>query len=310
MHVVIAGGTGFLGRSLIPHLVEQGDRITVLSRQRHPSAESVDVVVWDSRTLGPWVSALEGADAVVHLTGKRVDCRPTKRNIAELVRSRVAPVRLVGEGLAQVNNPPPVWVQSSTLAIYGEGGDAVLDESVLPSGVGPPQMVQVALAWEQAFAQATATVERAVLLRIGVGIGGDDDPATSRLLQLARFGLGGAVGGGQQWMSWVAVPDLMRAMVSAVHNDQMRGLYHLTSPHPVTNRQMMSTVRAHAGRTFGLPSPAWLTRLGAPMLGSDPDLALTGRRVVPTRLLAEGFEFSVPTFDEAFSQAVQGEHGS
>lgn len=111
-------------------------------------------------------------------------------------------------------------------------------------------------------------------------------------------------------MSWVAVPDLMRAMVLAVHNDEMRGLYHVTSPNPITNQEMMRIVRTHAGRTFGIPAPAWLTRLGAPILGSDPDLALTGRRVVPTRLLDESFEFTIPTFDEAFSQSVRTEVGS
>lgn len=303
MRVVIPGGTGFLGRAVAPALIEMGDSVTVLSR-RPASDSAIRHVQWDAETLGDWVETLEGADAIVHLTGKRVDCRPTRSNIAELIRSRVDPVLLVGRALREVASPPQVWVQSATLAVFGDGGDEILDESTVPSGRGPKQMVQVALAWENAYHQATAEVARSVLLRIGVAIGGDEDPATQRLQQLARLGLAGPVGGGHQWMSWISLDDLVEVMVRAVHDPTMAGTYHVTAPNPITNRDMMAVARSEAGRSFGLPSPAWLTRLGAPLLGSDPELALTGRRVIPTRLLSEGFEFQQTEFSEAFALAA------
>jgi uncharacterized protein (TIGR01777 family) len=249
--------------------------------------------------MGEWTAVLEGADAVVHLSGKRVDCRPTRRNVTELISSRVDTVRAVGEAIQRCDSPPPVWVQSSSLAIFGEGGDELIDEHTLPSGRGPAQMVQVCLAWEAAFATATAGVSRTVLLRAGIGVGGSGDPATDRLTWLVRHGLGGRAGSGRQWVSWVALDDFLDVMVRAIDDETMAGLYHVTSPNPVTNAEMMATYRALLGRGFGLSAPVPVTFLGALLLGSDPALALTGRRCVPTRLLAEGFEFSLPTFREA-----------
>ncbi len=303
-HVVLPGGSGFLGRSLTRRLVARGDRVTILSRGEPSSGEGFESVHWDGRSVGDWASVLEGADAVVHLSGKRVDCRPTRRNLEQLIASRVDTVRAVGEALERCQTPPPVWVQLSSLAIFGEGGDAVIEEATPPSGRGPAQMVQVCLAWEAAFAEATAGVARTVLLRAGIGIGGSGDPATDRLAWLVRRGLGGRAGTGRQWVSWVALDDFVEAMVRAVDETSMTGLYHITSPNPITNAEMMATYRELLGRRFGLSAPTPVTFLGAILLGSDPALALTGRRCVPTRLLDEGFTFRVPTFQEAARGAL------
>lgn len=289
--VVIPGGSGFLGRALARRLVARGDQVAVLTRGQPGRREGIDFLHWDAASTGAWVEALDGAGAIVHLTGQRVDCRPTRTNIAELIRSRVQPVRLVGEAVRRSDVPPPVWVQAATLAIYGDTGDAVVTETTPVSGVGPPQMVQVALAWERAFRDATDGVDRTVLVRIGVAIGGDADPASRRLATLARLGLGGAVAGGRQWMSWIALDDLLAGLVRAIDDPAMQGLYHLTSPAPARNRDVMAAFRTVLGRRVGLPAPAWITRLGAPLLGTDADLALTGRRAYPRRLLDEGFPF-------------------
>ena len=213
---------------------------------------------------------------------------------------------MVGEAASRCAKPPPVWVQSSSLAIFGEGGDAVIDESTTPSGIGPREMVTVCLAWEAAFRQASehGSIERTVLLRMGIGLGGEGDPATAKLAQLVRLGLGGTVGSGRQWVSWVGLDDIVAVIVRAVDDPSMRGLYHVTSPDPVTNAEMMAVYRRLLGRRIGLPAPATVARLGAPLLGSSASLALTGRRVVPTRLLAEGFEFTQPDFEPAAREAL------
>lgn len=302
--IVIAGGSGFLGRSLTERLTGRGHRVTILTRGRPASGDGWEHVHWDGRSPGDWTHVLEGADAVVHLSGKRVDCRPTRRNIDELISSRVDPVRAVGDVIRTCESPPEVWVQASSLAIFGEGGDQLIDEDTLPSGRGPAQMVQVCLAWERAFREATLGVERTVLLRMGIGLGGPGDPATERLAWLVRRGLGGRAGSGEQWVSWVALEDLLSVMGRAIDEGAMAGLYHLTSPNPVTNAEMMATYRELLGRRLGLPAPAPLAFLGAVVLGSDPALALTGRRCVPTRLLDEGFEFSLPSFREAAAKAL------
>ena len=147
-------------------------------------------------------------------------------------------------------------------------------------------------------------VRSSVLLRAGIGIGGSGDPATERLAWLVRRGLGGRAGTGRQWVSWVALDDLVSVMVRALDDESMSGLYHVTSPNPITNAEMMATYRELLGRRFGLPAPTPITVVGALLLGSDPALALTGRRCVPTRLVDEGFTFSVGTFRAAAAGAL------
>ncbi|MEZ5229804.1 MAG: NAD-dependent epimerase/dehydratase family protein [Acidimicrobiales bacterium] len=305
LQVVLVGGTGFLGRGLRERLTGAGHAVTVIGRGLTHDHDRWTHVQWDAANLGDWVRALDGADAVVHLVGKRVDCRPTRSNIDELIASRVDSVHLVGEAIAGLDRPPTTWVQLSSLAIFGDGGDAVIDESTEVPTTGPRQQVEVCRRWEAAFAEASVGVERTVLLRPGIAIGGADDPASRQLALLARFGLGGKVGSGDQWVSWVGAEDLFDVLLRAVIDPTMHGVYHVTSPNPVRNRELMAAYRRAVGRSFGLPSPSLVATIGAWLLGSDPGLALTGRRCVPTRLLAEGQQFAVTDLDEAVSRAVR-----
>lgn len=300
--IVLPGGSGYLGRALCARLVAGGDEVVVLTRGRAGMRDGVRFVAWDGETVGPWAEELEGAHAVVHLAGRRVDVRPTRRNIDELITSRVRPVTAVGEALSRCSDPPSTWVQLGTLAIYGEGGDQLLDETVVPSGLGPRQMVTVALAWEHAVHHATRDLDRLVLLRAGVAIGADD-PATTQLSRLARVGLGGTIGSGRQWLSWIALPDLLRIIELALDDAEVAGIYHACAPAPITNAELMAAIRTQVGRRAGLPSPAALTRVGALLLGADPALALTGRRGVPARLLDHGFAFEHERFDTALAAA-------
>lgn len=305
--IILPGGSGYLGSALAQRLVDRGDEVVVLTRRAVGSERPrVRQVHWDGATVGDWARELDGADAIVHLAGKRVDCRPTRRNIDELIRSRVQSVRAVGDALARCERPPTTWVQLSTMAVYGDAGDQVIDESVPPSGIGPRQMVTVALAWEAAYHQATAQVDRSVLLRAGIALGGDDDPATARLRQLVRLRAGGPVAGGGQWVSWLALDDLLRIIQRSLDDPATRGTYLATSPNPVTNRQMMATYRRLLDVDLGLPAPAVATRLGAWAMGSDPALALTGRRGIPARLLDHGFQFHTTDFEQAAATALHG----
>lgn len=182
---------------------------------------------------------------------------------------------MVGQAIETLNNPPTVWVQLSSLAIFGDSGDDVIDEATPVPATGPRQQVEVCRRWEQAFNEATIGVERTVLLRPGVAIGGDADPASRQLSLLARFGLGGKIGSGKQWVSWIASEDFFDVLFRAVTDESMSGLYHLTSPGPVQNRDLMAAYRRAAGRGFGIGAPAFVTTIVAWILGSDPGLALT-----------------------------------
>ena len=303
-HVVIFGGSGFLGSELRSRLVNRGDRVTVVARDPSRDFHGWTQAYWDAETLGPWVDVLEDVDVVVHMAGKRVDCRPNKRNIAELIRSREGTVALVGRALARLSHRPDAWIQMSSLARFGDFGDAIIDESTTPPEAGHRQMVEVCRRWEAAFEEASRGISRTVLLRPSIGIGGIGDPATGQLSTLARFGMAGKIGSGRQWVSWIGADDLFALIERAAVDERMSGTYHLTSPNPVQNRELMAAYRAAAGRKLGLPAPRPIAKIGAKILGSDPALALTSRRGIPTRLLAEGFPFTCTSIDEAAATAT------
>ena len=305
LRTVLVGGSGFLGRGLRERLIGLGHHVTVIGRSPDAEHRGWHHVQWDAENLGAWTDALEGADAIVHLAGKRVDCRPTKRNIDELTRSREGTVRLVGRALAQLTSKPPVWVQLSSLARFGDAGDQIIDETTLPPTHGLRQQVEVCRRWEEAFDEVSAGMPRRVLIRPGISIGGPGDPASAQLARLARFGLGGPVGSGRQWVSWISADDMFRVLVQAVVDPTMSGLYHATSPNPIQNHDLMEAYRDAVGRRIGLPSPSLITTVGAWILGSDPALALTGRRCVPTRLLEHGFSFTGMDIGEEVAGAVE-----
>lgn len=281
-----------------------GHEVTVLSRGPSAKREGWRAVSWNATTTGDWVQCLEAVDVVVHLSGERVDCRATKSNIDGLISSRERTVQLVGRAVAGLKQPPKAWVQLSSLAIFGDGGETVITEDTEPPTEGLRQQVEVCQRWEAAYREVTAGLSRTVLLRPGIAIGGIGDPATEQLARLARLGFGGSIGGGQQWVSWIASEDFFDLLFRAVTSSAMQGLYHLTSPEPVRNQEFMAAYRSAVGKTKGLASPAVLTKAGAWLLGADPALVLTGRRCVPQRLLNEGYDFGTTDIDVAVADAV------
>jgi uncharacterized protein (TIGR01777 family) len=298
MRVVVAGGSGALGRRLCDDLASGGHEVVVLTRRRRSGPHRQ--VEWDGRTVGPWRDELEGS-AVVNLAGELVDRRPTAANVELLTASRVQPTRALVEASAGLSSPVPVWVQASTLAIYGDAGDSVLDESAPPAD-GPPQMAGVAKAWEGAADGANA--ERLVRLRTGIVLD-NDSPALDRLRSLARWGLGGRVGPGTQWVSWMHIDDWLAIVRGLLVGDlPLQGVVHATGPVPVRNADLMAALRRSAGRPAAPPTPAFLVRVGAVLLRTDPALALTGRRAVPVRLLDAGFDFQHPDLDEALADLL------
>ena len=320
--VVIAGGSGFLGRGLAAFLVERGWGVTVLSRREKPAAaadpraEPLDWVRWDARTDGDWGDTLRGADAVVNLVGRSVDCRKTAENREVILRSRVDSVAALGAACRRLHaespgSAPPVWVQGSTAHIVGdpEPWDRVCDEST-PNGPLDEVAPGVGVAWEAAFDKhrLPEPTQRGVALRISFVLGRPNPGgagALGRLGLLTRLGLGGTVGSGRQWMSWLHQDDLNRMVLHAIEDPSMRGVYMATAPEPVTNRDFMRALRSAYGRPWSPPAPALGVRLACRfVLNTDPELALLGRRCVPTRLVSEGFAFEHATLGSALSAVV------
>ena len=298
MKVVLAGGSGSLGRRLAADLSPRGHEVVVLTRSPQPASPHRQVA-WDGATVGPWAAELEGA-AVVNLAGALVDRRPTPANIELLTRSRVEPIQALAAAAAALRTPPAVWIQASTLAIYGDGGEAVLDESSPPAD-GPPQMAGVARAWEAAAAEVPAG--RQVVMRTGIVLD-RGTPAMDRLTGLVRWGLGGRIADGRQWVSWIHISDFLAVVRRALDDGGLSGVLHVTSPNPVRNAELMATLRKVLHRPPAPPTPAALVRLGARILRTDPALALTGRRCVPARLLEAGFSFAYPTLEEGLEDLL------
>jgi uncharacterized protein (TIGR01777 family) len=285
--VVIAGGSGLLGRRLSARLAERAD-VVVLTRAP-ATASPYRQVAWDGRTVGEWGDELSGA-VVINLAGAHVDRRPTAANIDLLRQSRLEPTSALVAATARLDEPPAVWLQASTLAIYGDSGERILDESARPAG-GPPQMPGVAQPWEATA--AAATTRRLVIMRTGAVLD-RDSPVLGRLVGLARFGLGGRIGSGRQWVSWIHIADFIAAVERLLSDESLEGVVHVTGPHPVRNAELMATLRTVLHRPPAPPAPAALVRIGALLLGSDPALALTGRRCIPERLTGLGFDFRYP----------------
>lgn len=302
MKAVLAGGSGALGRRIAVHLSSMGYEVVILTRNpvlrtRHRQVQ------WDGKSVGGWAEELKDA-LVVNLAGELVDRRPTRSNIELLTRSRVDPTRALVAASRTLEVPPRLWMQASTLAIYGDTGEQILDETAEPAEE-PPQMAGVARAWEEAAAEAAA--ERQVVMRMGIVLD-RGTPALDRLVSLTRWGLGGRIGSGRQWISWIHISDLLSVVRRVVEDETLPGLIHVTSPNPVRNADMMATLRRVLRRPPAPPTPVPMVRLGALLLRTDPALALTGRRCVPRRLLEAGFQFAYPDLTQALADLLSRPH--
>jgi uncharacterized protein (TIGR01777 family) len=308
--VVIAGGSGFLGTSLASYLSDAGAKVTVLSRSVPRSADSSSVSTsngntwehecWDAVTQGDWTHCLDGADALVNLTGRTVDCIKTPNHQDEILRSRVESTRVLGKAMRSLSKPPSVWVQMSTAHIYGDPPSVVCNED---SAEGIGFAPTIGRAWESAFADSKLAEQRGVVLRTSFVVGRDRGAgggAMAKLGLLTRLGLGGRVGAGTQGMSWIHELDLNRLFARAITDQTFSGMYIASSPNPVSQVEFMRTLRGAIGMPIGLPAFEWMVRVGAPLLlRTDAELALYGRYVVSKRLEECGFEWDFPTLNEA-----------
>ncbi|HZT41871.1 MAG TPA: TIGR01777 family oxidoreductase [Chthonomonadaceae bacterium] len=310
MKVVIPGGTGQVGTILAKHLQAEGHEVVVLSRRSAPA--SWRVVTWDARTLGAWREELEGADVVINLAGRSVNCRYNAQNRREILESRTDSTRVVGEAITCARRPPRVWLQASTATIYAHRYDAPNDEATGILGGSEPNApdtwrfsIEVAKAWERALEEAATPATRKVAMRSAMVMSPDRGGVFDVLLSLVRHGLGGRAGNGRQYVSWIHYQDFLSAIQWLIDHDTMTGPVNLAAPHPLPNAEFMRTLRRTWGSRFGgpitvgLPATEWMLEIGAFFLKTETELILKSRRVVPGRLLQEGFTFQFPTWPEA-----------
>lgn len=311
MKVVIPGGSGQIGPMLARAMTGDGHEVTILGRQPSTEKHPWKYATWDAISLGPWVKEIDGADVLINMAGRNVSCRYNARNRQEIMQSRVQSTEVIGQAIQQAARPPRVWLQASTATIYAHRYDDPNDEITGILGGAEPNVpdtwrfsIEVAQAWERAATSIETPQTRKVLLRSAMIMSPDRGGVFDVLIGLVRKGLGGTNGDGKQYVSWIHDHDFIQAIYWLIEHE-MEGPVNLTSPEPLPNAQFMATLRKAWGAKIGLPATKWMMELGAIFLGTETELILKSRRVVPKRLLDAGFVFQYPHWSDASADLCQ-----
>jgi uncharacterized protein (TIGR01777 family) len=295
--IVLPGGSGFIGQSLSRFLLSKNYEVIALTRAESNHRGAVRYVHWDGKTVADWLEFVNGALAVVNLTGRSINCRHTLDHRREIIDSRVHSVRVLGQAIARSAQPPKVFLQIAGVGIYGDKGERVCDENTAP---GNDFVTKVCQKWEAAFESVEAPATRKVLLRLGVVLG-PNGGFLGLLGRLTRWFLGGQVGNGRQYLSWIHIADLSRMVLASIENRELTGVFNASSPNPVTNAEFMRELRRALHRPWSPPVPEFAARIGSWLMGTEAGLALVSQRCVPKRFLEKHFEFEFPELREALA---------
>ena len=302
--IVIAGGTGFLGQSIINFLQKKPDvEIIVLTRGNLNKDGNISYIQWDAKTTGDWAEAINGSTAVINLVGKSVNCRYTEKNKQEIIDSRVNATLAIGKAIQRSLHPPKVWINAGSAAIFGNGGDAVKDEYSDP---GNGFSAEVCKKWEAAFFGIETSFTRKVLLRIGL-VFQKNTGLLQPFVNLARAGFGGSIGSGNQYISWVHEDDFVNIIYAALIKEDYESIIHCASPYPVINRDFMTGLRKVLNKSVAFRNPSFLVKFGAFFIGTEAELVLTGRRVISSILKEKRFVFQYPHIEEALQHLLANE---
>ena len=294
--VVIAGGSGFIGQFLARQFAYDDIQVTILSRRGTPPSAHINGVTWNAHTRGNWEKALEGADMLINLCGRSVDCRYNEKNKKEIFQSRLIPTRLLGEAVAACSHPPAVWVQMTSATIYRHAEDKPMDE--ISGEIGDGFSVDVCQAWEKTFSDIHLPQTRKIILRTAFVLG-KQGGALQAFVKLARFGLGGTMGKGNQMCSWIHERDLCRIIRFLHNNPEAQGIFNTSSPGPINNEDFMRHLRAVCSVPFGLPAYTWMLAIGTWLARTEMELIVKSRWVIPRRITELGFQFEYSNIQNA-----------
>ena len=312
--IIIAGGTGFIGQALAARW-GRDNQVIILSRQSASAtnnsynhglltaAEGYNITYWrwDGRHVEKhWSSELEGADLVLNLAGRSVNCRYTARNKQEISDSRADATRTIGQAIREAIVPPKLWVNGGSATIYRHAEDRPQDEYT--GEMHDDFSVRVCRRWEKTFEEQRTPFTRKIALRLAITLG--EGGVVVPYLNLVKYGLGGPQGNGRQMYSWVHIDDVARAIDWFLDHPELEGTFNLSAPAPVTNSFFMSTLRRLTGHRLGLPVPAILLKLGALLIGTETELLLKSRWVLPAKLTETGFRFRYETVESALGEIV------
>lgn len=311
--IIIAGGTGFIGQEICNYFGNDNEIIILTRKLKHQKTnafgenclatqvlKNMRFVEWDGMTVGDWVNELESADLIINLSGKTVNCRYTKKNKQEIFDSRINAVNAIGKAIQQTVNPPTLWINAASATIYPHAISTPRDETF--TDFGNDFSVQVCQLWEKTFYQQYTPFTRKVALRMAITLG--NGGVMIPYFNLVKFGLGGQQGNGKQMYSWIHVEDACRMMQWIEEHTKLEGTFNCCSPMPVTNKVFMQTLCEVARCNIALPAPEWMLKIGARLIGTETELILKSRWVLPARILQTGFTFKYPLLKNALQDIV------
>jgi len=300
--IVLAGGNGYLGTVLAAYYAPLCQEVVILSRKPMPAKANIKTVVWDGKTMGNWCHELGSTDMLINLCGKNVNCRYTKANREAIVQSRVVPTKLLGEVIGSLAAPPRLWINVTSATIYRHAEDKPQTEA--DGEIGDGFSIEVCKQWEAEFFNAKVSQTRQVALRMGIVLGRIDG-VFPRLLNLVKMCLGGKQGTGKQYVAWVHELDAARSTEWLLVHEEIYGVVNCTAPVPVSNNLLMQVIRKAYGMPVGLPAPEWLLSFGALIIGTETELILKSRWVLPVRLTDAGFKFQFRDIKAAVNDIVR-----
>lgn len=300
--LIIAGGSGFLGQELCNYFKNDFDKIIILARGENKSQGKITFIKWDAKTFGSWCDELENATAIINLCGKSVDCRYTYENKALIFSSRLDSTKIIGDAILKCKNPPKIWMNGASATIYPNSFDKAMGES---SGeIGEGFSVEVCKAWEKVFNEFALPATRKINLRISLVLG-KTGGVLPVMVKMTKRGLGGTMGSGKQQFSWIHITDFCRIIAWMIENENAKGPYNIVAPNAITNKNLMALFRKKVKMPIGLPATEWMLKIGAFIIGTETELVLKSRYVVPERLLNEGFKFEYETIEECLDNLVK-----
>lgn len=307
--IVLAGGSGFIGSALAAYFGDNNE-VVILSRQLEKSSsnkngletklpDSVRIVPWDGKHAGAWELELNGTAMVINLSGKSVNCRYTEKNKKAIIESRIQATQAIGQAIKKCSKPPNLWINAASATIYPHTYSPKTEQW---NEFDNDFSVDVCKQWEKAVETQRTPFTRKVILRMAITIGSGG--IMLPYYNLLKFGLGGRQGSGKQMYSWVHVEDTCRIIEWLYDNKEMEGIFNCSSPNAVTNQAFMEALRKSTGHKFGLPAYEWMLKIGAAMIGTETELVLKSRWVIPERLMSNGFVFKYPQLSEALKEIL------
>jgi uncharacterized protein (TIGR01777 family) len=299
--IVIAAGTGFLGKILVDHFNGKFEEIIVLTRGESKTIDTIKYVNWNAKKLSGWEKELENTDILINLTGKSVDCRYTEFNKNEILNSRIDSTKILNQAVLQCKNPPVHWLNSSTSTIYRHSIDKEMDE--YSGEIGNDFSMNVAKSWEKSFFETETPKTLKTALRTSIVLG-KKGGAFLPLKNLAKFGFGGKQGNGNQFVSWIHEEDFARA-IEFIIDKKIVGVINIVSPKPIKNNDFMKTLRKSLNVAIGIPVGERLLKIGAKLIGTESELVLKSRNVIPKRLTENGFDFEYGDLKKTFDNLIK-----